>query len=141
MGTPYSGKLGTLKKEGNAVSNITNWAFTPLYELNEYMSNETSGRKGRVVAGGDSSGSFICLADAAGLAPISEGEQVELELHVDDTGANYITVQALISDVPLACDVTGGGNVEYTVNWAENGGYTRHGTLRTTEEASSSSGA
>ena len=135
----FSGKLGTAKKAGTAIVDITTWNFTPLFELNEYMSNLTNGRKARIVAGGDSSGSFECLADSAGNAPVREGEQLVLQLHVDDTGLNYYEVQALVSDVPISSDVTGGANTAFTVNFAENGGFTRHGILQTTQEASSSS--
>lgn len=129
MGTPFSGKSGTAKKDGSAIAEVTGWNFEPSIGAPKYASNNTSGHKKAVAAVADFSGSITTKLDSAGNMPMRIGDGVTLELHVDDSTENYISVPALIVSHPIPCDINDGEIVEVEYGFEPQGVPTYSGIL------------
>lgn len=108
----FSGKNGTAKQQGGAhVAEMTKWTFTPKVAIPKWASNTTSGVKTGVAGTHDSSGTIEAKVDDTHKMPFRPGETVNLEMHADQTGANYIAVTAIIGpELPITCEIDPDGN-------------------------------
>lgn len=129
-GKGFSGKNGTVKYgSGTSLLEVTKWSFEPKTNVPKYASNATGGFKTGVAGVRDSSGKVeIKVPSDTGL-PLQDGDSVTLQLHVDATGSNYFSVPAIISGMPVDCDVDGGEIVGATYNFEGNGAWTGYGIL------------
>ncbi|OHB83804.1 MAG: hypothetical protein A2V98_19895 [Planctomycetes bacterium RBG_16_64_12] len=61
---------------------------------------------------------------------MEEGDAVTLELHVDDSGANYYEVPAMIETIRAEVDISEGKTIAYVVTFSGNGPLTAYGVLQ-----------
>lgn len=107
----FSGKDGTAKQSGGAhICELTKWNFEPKVAVPKWASNTTSGVKTGVAGTHDSSGTIEAKVDGTVKMPFRPGSTVELELHADQTGANYIKVTAIIEGAPIDCQINENGD-------------------------------
>ena len=133
-----SGKAGTVKYDGTAGNEVTQWSENPSVNVDKYASNQTNLHKKAV--GGTEDNTFTVTMKLNARQQINAGDEVEYELHVDDTSANYIKGNALVASVPLTCDIDNGAATEYTVTLEPTDRPVRYGQLYAGAEAASSSG-
>lgn len=112
MSQAFSGKNGTAKVGGADIAEVTAWNFEPSANVPKYASNATDTHKVGVPAVEDFSGSITTKLDADGNMPFHVGDIATLQLHVDDTGQNYIEAQVVIASDPIPCDINDGEIVE-----------------------------
>ncbi|HEY1065908.1 MAG TPA: hypothetical protein VGE52_07355 [Pirellulales bacterium] len=125
----FSGKDGAVQIGSNIVGHVVAWRFTPRSRNPSWTSNATNGHKARLVGAKEGVGSFECKLDSTGHAAVAEGDFVTLNLHVDATGENYMSIPAVIDEAPLSVDVNAGAIVGYTAKFSTRGAWTRHGIL------------
>ena len=142
MALIMSGKDGTLYREGVEVVPVNNWKLSLDVSLHAYAANDTNATKRRVAGVEDSTGSFTVgvESDAGACCPVTRGEHVTLQLHIDDTGNNYYEVPVVIGSFELDCDINDGGPLIWTVNFEGDGVVVAHGSLNFCTTWSSSSG-
>jgi hypothetical protein len=124
-----SGKSGTLYLGTDEVTPVANWKLALTSHNPAYAANDTGGWQQRVAGVCDSSGSFAVLVDPSGHCPLSEGDAVTLELHVDSSGDNYYSVPAIINAIQVDVDISAGSIVAYAVAFSGNGTVTPNGAL------------
>ena len=130
MGTPLSGKSGTASIDVFTVpAEVTGWNFEPSVGAPKYASNDTSGHKKAVAATKDFSGSITTKLDADGNMPFRIGDEVLLQLFVDDSGSNWVRMYALITSHPIPCDINDGEIVEVEYGFEPQGVPTYSGIL------------
>lgn len=103
-GNALSGKNGNAKVSGGAdLVELTGWTYTPSVAVPKWASNSTSGVKTGLVGTKDSSGTLECKVPAsdANHLPFRPGSEAVLELHLDQTGFNYVKVTAIIREMPI----------------------------------------
>ncbi len=124
-----SGKDGTLKLGDGEVARVTHWRIEKTGRAKAYTANDTGGARRRVPGVKDCAGRFeIKASDSAGV-PVEEGDAATLELHVDDSGANYYEVPAIIEAIRAEVDISEGTAVGHVVRFSGNGPIAAHGIL------------
>ena len=124
-----SGKDGTLKLAGGEVARVTHWKIEKTSGAKAYTANDTGGARKRVSGVKDCAGRFeIKASDSAGV-PVEQGDAATLELHVDDSGANYYEVPAIIDAIRAEVDISEGKTIGHVVAFSGNGPITAHGIL------------
>lgn len=121
----FSGKYGTVKLtsvgEGSELEiyEILDWKFQPKSNIPKFASNRTGGWKSGVPGIRDSAGNFTIKIpkDDQGYPPLEDGDVVLLDLHVDQTGQNYIKVVAIIESGDIDVNINEGDAVGGTVSW------------------------
>jgi hypothetical protein len=124
-----SGKAGTLKLAGGAVTPITNWKLMQSTAAKFYAANDTGGAYRRLRSVEDSSGTFECQVTQRGRCPVERGENVVAQFHVDSSGDNYYQVPVIIDAVEVECDIGTGRLVAFAVAFSGDGAVTAHGVL------------
>ena len=124
-----SGKSGTVKAGASTVAEVTKWTFDPQCAVPKYNSNNTGGYKTGVAGVFDGKGTVEVKLDPAVTLDFLVGQSVTLELHIDDTAANYYSVPAIISGAPIECDIDGGEIVGVTYNFEASGAWTANGAV------------
>jgi len=125
-----SGKDGTLKLGDAEVTQVANWRIEKTSAGKTYTANDTGGSKKRVAGTKDCSGRFEIKATDSANAAVEEGDAVTLELHVDDSGANYYEVPAMIETIRAEVDISEGKTIAYVVTFSGNGPLTAYGVLQ-----------
>ena len=131
MSQAMSGKNGTVLLNDEPIAEVTAWNFEPSTNVPKYASNATDGHKVGVPAVDDFTGSITTKLDADGNMPLRIGDIVTLELHVDDTEANYISAPVVIASHPIPCDINDGEIVEVQYSFEPHGRPTYNGILET----------
>ncbi len=127
-----SGKDGTVYQGGAPLAPVSSWRLALKCETHAYAANDSGGAVRRVAGAADCQGTLrIALAEGQP-CPLAPGQSVELELHVDATGANYYQVPAVIERVELVVDLSSGEPLAYEAVFAANGPPAAHGILQTT---------
>lgn len=116
-----SGKDGTLFVDDVEVLPITNWTIECTCAGKSYTANDTSGFKRRVVGVRDSRGSFELKLDTERNMPVCEGDNVTLELHIDDSNNNFYSLAAIVQKINLDVDIDTGTVVACIVTFFGNG--------------------
>lgn len=124
-----SGKDGTLYITAVETTPITNWKLDKTSDNKAYHANSSAGSKQRVAGVKDSSGSFEVKCDDASNAPVTEGDIVTVQLHVDDSTLNYYSLSAIIDKVAVDVDIDDGEIVAYAIDFSGNGVITPYGIL------------
>lgn len=124
-----SGKDGTLHLDGAEVAHVTDWKIQKISRNRAYTANDTGGATKRVAGVKDCSGRFEIKATDSIKVPVEEGDAVTLTLHVDDSGANYYEVPAIIDAIRSDVDVSEGKTIAYLVAFSGNGQITAYGIL------------
>jgi len=133
-----SGKDGTAKKNGSELTtDVTAWQFEPSVGTAKYASQNTGGHKVTVDTVEDFSGSITTKLDKDGVMPFRVRDKVTLQLHVNDSGNDYVTVPALIVSHPIPCDIDNGEPIEVQYNFEPRGAPTYHGILASADNSSS----
>lgn len=128
--TALSGKNGTAKVSGTELCvDVTGWNFEPTANAPKYASNRTSGHKVAVDAVHDFSGSVTTKVHKNGFMPFQIGSVVDLELHVDDSGINYVSATVLVTSHPIPCDINDGEPIEVQYSFEPRSLPTYHGIL------------
>ncbi len=122
-----TGKDGTLRLGGVELAPLTSWRLVRTSRNRDYAANDTGGARRRVAGIRDCRGSFALAATAAGNLPVAEGTAVELELHADGSGANYLAVPAIVDRIEVEVDIDRGEIVAFLVDFSGNGPVTPHG--------------
>lgn len=134
-----SGKDGTLTSDGIEVAELTDWKLRKTGGAKAYTANDTGGAAKRVSGAKDCSGEFEVKVAQGRQMPVEEGDAVTLRLHVDDSGANYFQVPAVIDAVRVSVDVDQGKIVACRVGFSGNGPVTAYGILEVADSGSSGS--
>jgi len=120
-GNALSGKNGNAKQSGGAdLVELTGWTFNPMVAVPKWASNSTSGVKTGLAGVHDSNGVLEAKVPAsdANHLPFRPGSEVILELHADQSGANYILVTAIIREMPINTRIDPDGEaITVTYNW------------------------
>ena len=124
-----SGKDGTLKLGDTEVTRVTHWKIEKTSGGKAYTANDTGGAKKRVAGVKDCSGRFEIKAGDSDAVPVEEGDVVTLQLHVDDSGANYYEVPAIVDTIRAEVDISEGKTVAHVVAFSGNGPIVPHGIL------------
>lgn len=124
-----SGKDGTLKLGDTQVTRVTHWKIEKTSGGKAYTANDTGGARKRVPGVKDCSGRFEIKAGDSDAVPVEEGDAVTLQLHVDDSGANYYDVPAIVEAIRAEVDISEGKTVAHVVAFSGNGPITPHGIL------------
>jgi hypothetical protein len=124
-----SGKDGTLKLGDTEVTRVTHWKIEKTSGGKAYTANDTGGATKRVAGVKDSCGRFEIKASDSAAVPVEEGDAVALELHVDDSGANYYQVPAIVDAIRAEVDISEGKTVAHIVTFSGNGPIVPHGIL------------
>ncbi|HUT94871.1 MAG TPA: hypothetical protein VMY37_35765 [Thermoguttaceae bacterium] len=124
-----SGKDGTLKLGDTEVTRVTQWKIEKTSGARAYTANDTGGAKKRVAGVKDCSGRFEIKAGDSDAVPVEEGDVVTLQLHVDDSGANYYEVPAIVDTIRAEVDISEGKTVAHVVAFSGNGPIVPHGIL------------
>jgi len=125
-----SGKDGTLHLGDAEVTQVTNWRIEKTSAGKAYTANDTGGSRKRVAGVKDCSGRFEIKATDSTNVPVEEGDSVTLRLHVDDSGANYYDVPAIVDAVRAHVDISEGKTIAYVVTFSGNGPITAYGVLQ-----------
>ena len=135
-----SGKDGTLYLDDGEVTQVTNWRIRKISRNKSYTANDTGGSRKRVSSTKDCSGRFeIKASDTSGIT-LEEGDLVTLQLHVDDSAANYYQVPAVVDALSVAVDISEGEPVGYVVEFSGNGPMAAYGILQASPSPGSSGG-
>jgi hypothetical protein len=107
-----SGKHGTAKKAavGGTVAEfyeVTGWKIDPKVDAPKHVSNLTDGVKVPISGAFEWGGSIDVMPQDPGAVPMFAGLFYDVQLHVDDSGANYYSGTILIVGAPLDCDIQG----------------------------------
>jgi len=92
-GTFYSGKNGTVKRDVAATQ--TEVPHTQMWKLDfeatesKTGTNSTGGYFQRATGTVDATGEITCIVHDGEVAPFTIGTEYDMELHIDDSGANY----------------------------------------------------
>ncbi len=124
-----SGKDGTLKLGDTEVTRVTHWKIEKTSGARAYTANDTGGAKKRVAGVKDCAGRFEIKAGDSDAVAVEEGDAVTLQLHVDDSGANYYEVPAIVDTIRAEVDISEGKTVAHVVTFSGNGPITPHGIL------------
>jgi hypothetical protein len=124
-----SGKNGTIYLGADEMTPVAQWKLVVVSNNPEYVANDTAGWKQRVAGVCDSAGMFVVMADQAGHCPVSEGDSVTLNLHVDNSGVNYYGVPAIVDNIQVDVDISSGKVVAYVVTFSGNGAVTPNGIV------------
>ena len=127
-----SGKDGTLLLGDAEVAQVANWRIEKTSAARAYTANDTGGSRKRVAGAKDCAGRFEIKATDSAHVPVEEGDSVTLKLHVDDSGANYYEVPAVVDAVRAHVDISEGRSIAYVVAFSGNGPIIAHGVLQKT---------
>ena len=108
-----TGKIGTLKVNGAAPTDIRNWQYDRTSDLKAFRSSSTGGETGRVAGNGDLTGSFEVYNN---VCPVTVGSRVLLALYTAsaDTPA---TGYAIISGASVMVGIESGDIIGYRISW------------------------
>ncbi len=84
-------------------------------------------------------GTIDVMLQDPGAVPFVEGDYADVELHVDDSGANFISGTILITGSPLDCGINDNKEVSIAYPYEQASVFVRHGTL--SKEGGSSLGS
>lgn len=138
----FSGVNGTAKAvvDGGSpkadIIEVTGFTFEPTTGLDKYGSNKSQGFKRGVTGTRDSKGTVEVKVDKELGPPYWDGDEIDLELHVNNSGADYIAVGAVIVGAPLSVDINDGKTVTLTYNWEGIEPWVGHGILAPTGSSS-----
>ncbi len=131
----FSGKLGNAKASlagggGNTqVNEVTGWKVEPKIDAPKHASNLTFGMKVPIVGTFEWGGTIDVMPQAGSLFPFQDGDFVDVQLHIDNTGNNYYSGTVLITDAPLDCDINGGKEISISYKFEGATALVRNGTL------------
>lgn len=123
----FSGKFGTAKINGNKLCDLGKWTLEDSVAVSKYATNCTNGRKVAVAGVGDSKGTLEVKIQKNGKFQMIAGQTVDLELHSDTTGSNYLTVTAIIAGSPFEVDINEGAVVGCNFAFEGSGDIGRNG--------------
>jgi hypothetical protein len=134
LSSAFSGKLGNAKAAavGGApaqVNEVTGWKINPKIDAPKHCSNLTAGMKVPIVGAFEWSGTIDVMPQAGVAFPFQDGDFVDVQLHVDNTGDNYFSGTVLITSAPLDCDINGGKEVSIGYTYEGASPLQRNGTL------------
>ncbi len=124
-----SGKDGTLYLGDEELTPVTRWRLERRCAARSYVANDTGGARRRLPGARDASGTVEIVATDSGHAPVEEGDEVLLKLHLDRSGSNYLDVPAVIDRVRMEVEISEGRIVGFTVEFSGNGPVVAHGVL------------
>ena len=113
----FSGKLGNAKASlaggggSTQVNEVTGWKVEPKIDAPKHASNLTFGMKVPIVGTFEWGGTIDVMPQAGSPFPFQDGDFVDVQLHIDNTGNNYYSGTVLITDAPLDCDINGGKEI------------------------------
>lgn len=116
MDFPYSSTTGDVKWAGTQVAHARGWSLSLPNEVQEYVSNLTKGRKGRMAGNIDATGSFT-IYNSADALPFLSGQKARLQLYTNATEFWDID-NAIIGNISPEVDIEGGTLVGVTVEWS-----------------------
>ncbi len=125
-----SGKDGTLHLGDTEVTEISHWSLEKTSRNRAYTANDTGGSRKRLAGAKDCSGRFEIKATDSASVPVEEGDAVTLKLHVDDSGANYYDVPAIVDTIRTDVDISEGETIACVVAFSGNGPITAYGILK-----------
>ena len=106
LSNAFSGKLGNAKAAAVGgtpaqVNEVTRWKINPKIDAPKHCSNLTQGMKVPIVGAFEWSGTIDVMPQAGSPFPFQDGDFVDVQLHVDNTGNNYFSGTVLITGAPL----------------------------------------
>lgn len=123
MGTPISGKNGSVLVGATEIGDVESWELDDVMEGQAYASNSTAGRRKRIAGIGDLTGRIVYKLDTAAALPLAPGDSVTLDLEVDAT--HHYEVQVYIESVGTVVNVETGAITAQTAEFSGNGTITR----------------
>ena len=125
-----SGKYGTVKVAGSSIVEIKNWKLSTKTNVPKWGSNLSDGWKTGVAGVRDGSGSFDLLLQEpdASAGPLQDGDMVVLQLHIDNSGANYYGCTAIVEQSDVECNIDTGDPVSIGYTFQSIGAVTFNGT-------------
>ncbi len=134
LSNAFSGKLGNAKAAAVGgtpaqVNEVTRWKINPKIDAPKHCSNLTQGMKVPIVGAFAWSGTIDVMLQAGQPAPFQDGDFVDVQLHVDNTGDNYFSGTVLITGAPLDLDINGGKEVSVAYAFEGASALVRNGTL------------
>jgi len=128
MPAPLTGKDGTFKKDGSALTvDVTFWRFEPKASEQRFASDKTSGTKVSYVSVKDWDAIVRVKIPASGTLPFNLDDTFAMQLHGDDTGNNYISANGIILGSPIPCDINEGQDSEVEFSIGPRGPALYHG--------------
>jgi hypothetical protein len=112
-----SGKAGSAKAVATGQGaptvfyEVTGWKIDPKIDAPKHCSNLTQGMKVPIAGAFEWSGTIDVMIQLPGGVPLVQGAFYDVQLHVDDSGANYYSGTILVTGAPLDCDINGGKEV------------------------------
>ncbi len=145
LSNAFSGKLGNAKAAAVGgtpaqVNEVTRWKINPKIDAPKHCSNLTQGMKVPIVGAFEWSGTIDVMPQAGSPFPFQDGDFVDVQLHVDNTGNNYFSGTVLITSAPLDCDINGGKEVSIGYSYEGASALTRNGNLAPAIQPGSGSG-
>ncbi len=123
-GKQYSGNKGRVVCDSAAVADIVSWDLTQTTERQAFVSSDTAGENKSVAGNSDSTGTFVALAQDDVPFVLEDGDCCDIELDSHETNGRKFTGNVFVESVAVSVDVRGGGIVEYTVSFSQNGALT-----------------
>ena len=122
MGTPISGKDGTVKISTTAVAGITKWTLNKQVETDRKATNESSGYKVTCAGPKSATGTIEGLLDTAAAMTILEGTAATLLFYVN--ASEFYSVPAIVKNFRPEVDIDSGRWISFTADYESNGAYT-----------------
>ena len=129
----FSGKHGSAKAAAVGGSpavfyEVVGWKHAEKSEAPKHCSNLTRGMKVPIAGAFEGGGNIEVLLQSPGSTPFVLG-YYDVELHVDDSGANYISGTVLITEEPFECEINGNSEVKVVYTFEDASFMTYYGIL------------
>ncbi|HOM17221.1 MAG TPA: hypothetical protein PLQ00_07830 [Thermoguttaceae bacterium] len=124
-----SGKDGSVWIGGQPAAVVLWWELVKRSACKAYVANDTGGWRRRVPGAKDASGRLELKLRADGAAPVEEGQEATLRLHLDGTGKNYYELPAIIERISARVDIAGGEVIGWVVDFVGAGPAVGHGIV------------
>lgn len=127
-----SGCMGTVKYGASKEKwlGAAYWTYNEASQHGEYSDNTTDCAKFKIPGNPTGNGSIRTNLQITSGPPVAINDEVDLELHVDDTGQNYLAGLALVTALGISNEIENASEVPtYEVSYEAQGLFTRHGSL------------
>lgn len=122
-----SGKDGSVWVGEQLLTPVLRWELVKKVSCKAYVANDTGGAWRRLPGARDCTGRLELKLLQNRSAPLEEGWEVVLRLHLDGTGENYYEVPALIERITTQVDIATGEVIGWQVDFAGSGPVLGHG--------------
>lgn len=130
MANHLSGKNGTVLKGGVAVAELSMWDMEVEVPINSRGTNSSAGWKKKSTGVKSAKGKLKFAVVDAAQEEIVPGETYAMEFHIDDSGSNYYSCNAVIGNMSgLEVDMDEGKDVSTEYAWEADGAVTANGNV------------